>query len=147
MLDVAYKTVDDLTPGRAARIDEDRGTIRVCLDEHAPLADVVRQLNVEIDQLMASVRWFQLWNDEIVSRATPGSPLQIEYVFMKELPSGVGIAEKKGLVRVYINPILTTAQFAAAMNPATDEQLAAGRWFQMFAGEIIDNGPEPLSKV
>jgi hypothetical protein len=147
MLDVAYEAVDDLAPGRLARIDEDRGRIRVRLDEDAPLADAVRQLNIEIDQLMSSARWFQLWGDEIVSHNTPGRPLRIEYLLDKKVPHGVGVAEDKGILRVYIDPALTTVEFAAVMNPATKEHLAGGCWFQMYAGEIIDNSPEPMSQV
>lgn len=147
MLDVAYEAVDTLAPGRLARIDEDRGTIRVRLDKNEPLADVVRQLNVEIDQLMCSARWFQLWKDEIVSRDTPGCPLRIEYVLEKAEAYGVCVKERKGLVSVYIDPALNTAAFAAVMNPATKEQLDGGQWFQLYAGEIIDNGPEPMTRV
>jgi hypothetical protein len=33
------------------------------------------------------------------------------------------------------------------MNPATKKQLSGGRWFQLYAGEIIDNSPEPMSQV
>lgn len=149
MLDVAYEAVTDLAPGRLAKIDEDRGTIRVRLDKAAPLADVVRQLNVEIDQLMSSARWFQLWEDEIVCSNTPGSPLRIEYVFHPGVPRDIGacVAEFRGTVRVYICPSLDPEQFAAAMNPATEDFLAGGHWFQLYAGEIIDNSPEPVSQV
>lgn len=147
MLDVAYEAVDNLAPGRLARIDEDRGTIRVRLDRSAHLPDVVRQLNVEIDQLLSSSHWFQLWQDEIVSRDTPDCSLRVEYVLCEDVPPGVGIAEDRGVVRVYIDTALRTEEFAAAMNPATKDFLAGGQWFQLFAGEIIDNSPEPMSQV
>ncbi|MFD9463535.1 hypothetical protein [Streptomyces sp. NPDC060027] len=144
MLDVAYEAVDDLPPGRLARIDEDRGRIRVRLDRSAPLPDVVRQLNIEIADLMASARWFQLWDDEIVSHNTPGRPLRIEYVLDRKEDDGAILAELKGLLRVYIDPALNTAGFAASMNPVTRQHLDAGHWFQLYAGEIIDNSPEPM---
>jgi hypothetical protein len=147
MLDVAYEAVDDLTPGRLAKIDEDRGTIRVLLDKQAPLADVVRQLNVEIDQLMSTSHWFQLWKDEIVSRDTPGRPLSIEYLLEKEEDYPVCVKERRGVVSVFIDPALDTVQFAAAMNPATKQHLDGGQWFQLYGGEIIDNSPEPMSQV
>jgi hypothetical protein len=147
MLDVTYEAVNDLPPGRLAKIDEDRGRIRVRLDENEPLADVVAQLNVEIDRLMRSARWFQLWGGEIVSRNTPDRPLRIEYLLEKREDYGAFIEERKGLVSVYIDPSLDTAGFAAAMNPATDRFLAAGCWFQLYGGEIIDIGPEPMSQV
>jgi hypothetical protein len=147
MLDVAYIAVDDLMPGRLAKIDEDRGKIRVRLDKHAPLADVVRQLNIEIDHLMSSSHWFQLWKDEIVGRDSPGCPLRIEYLLEQEEDYPVCVKERKGLVSVHIDPALDTVQFAAAMNPATKQHLDGGQWFQLYAGEIIDNSPEPMSQV
>lgn len=148
MLDVAYIAADDLPPGRLARIDEDRGKIRVRLDRRAPLAAVVRQLNIEIDQFLTTSHWYQLWEDEIVSRDTPKCSLRVVYRIDLRVPGpDIGIGERRGLVTVYIPPTFDTEQFAAAMNPVTKEQLAGGRWFQMFAGEIIDNSPEPMSQV
>jgi hypothetical protein len=149
MLDVAYEAVDDLPPGRLARIDEDRGRIRVHLDEHADLQDVIRQLNIEVDHLMSSAHWFQLWDDEIVSSNTPDRPLRVEYLLRSWVPAAMGVCvtEDKGLVRVYVCPTLNTTDFAAWMNPAAKTHLEAGHWFQLYAGEIIDNGPEPMSRV
>jgi hypothetical protein len=149
MLDVAYEAVTDLPPGRLAAIDEDRGTIRVRVDKHEDLAAVVRQLNIEVERLMSSSHWFQLWKDEIVSRDTPGCPLRIQYVLHPTVPReiGVGVAEGRGIVRVYIHPHLKVDQFAAAMNPVSDNFLAGGQWFQLYGGEIIDNSPEPMSHI
>lgn len=147
MLDVAYEAVGNLEPGRLAKIDEDRGTIRVRLDRREDLEPVVRQLNIEIDDLMSSSHWFQLWGDEIVSRDTPDAPLRIQYILIPNVPNGVGVKEHKGTVRVYIGGGMTVEEFAAAMNPATTDFLAGGQWFQLYAGEIVDNGPEPMSKV
>ena len=147
MLDVAYQAVTDLAPGTLAKIDEDRGRIRVRLDKNASLADVVPQLNIEIDVLMRSARWFQLWEDEIVSCNTPSRPLRIVYVLEKREEDGAYVEELKGLLTVYIDPDLETAEFAACMNPVTDKHLAGGHWFQLYDGEIIDNSPEPMSQV
>ena len=147
MLDVTYEAVIDLLPGRLAEISEDRGRIRVRLDKHEPLAAVVAQLNIEIDELMNSARWFQLWADEIVSCNTPDRPLRIEYLLEKREQHGTYVEERKGLVSVFIDPALDTEAFAAAMNPVTRNFLDRNQWFQLYAGEIIDNGPEPVSKV
>ena len=137
MLDVTYEAVNDLPQGRLAKIDEDRGCIRVRLDKREPLPEVVRRLNTEIDTLMSASHWFQLWRDEVVSRATPGSPLRIKYLLHRLVPGTAIALEGKGLVEVHIDPSLDTEQFAAAMNEVTKEQLDGGRWFQMYAGEII----------
>jgi hypothetical protein len=147
MLDVAYEAVSDMPPGRLAKIDEDRGRIRVRLDRSARLDDVVRQLNIEIDDLMRRSNWFQLWGDEIISHTTPGRPLGIEYLLQQREDQCVFVEERKGLVSVFIDPALSVAEFAAVMNPATKQQLDAGHWFQLYAGEIIDNSPEPMSQV
>ncbi|MER5584049.1 hypothetical protein ABT090_20755 [Streptomyces asoensis] len=144
MLDVAYKAVEDLAPGRLATIDEDRGTIRIRLDKNESLAAVVRQLNTEIERLLTTSHWFQLWKTEIVSRDTPGCPLRIQYLFHSGVPRALGacVGESRGTVRVYICPELTTEQFAAAMTEASRKFLAGGHWFQLYAGQIIDNSPE-----
>lgn len=144
MLDVTYEAVNDLPPGRLARIEEDRGLIRVRLDETEPLDVVVQQLNIEIDHLMSGARWFQLWGEEIVSRDTPGCPLRVRYV-LKDWPiEEAYVAEDRGVVSVYISQNLTVPQFAAAVTQGIKQLLAGGRWFQMYAGEIIDNSPEPM---
>jgi hypothetical protein len=147
VLDVAYEAVEDLPPGRLAEIKEGRGRIRVRLDKNESLADVVRQLNIEIERLMSSAHWFQLWGDEIVSRATPGCPLRIRYILKDWEIDKPAVAEDRGVVSVYINQKMTVKQFAVAMNPATREHLAGGRWFQLHAGEIIDSSPEPMTQV
>jgi hypothetical protein len=147
MLDVTYEAVDYLEPGRLARIDVDRGKVRVLLDESQPLKDVVRQLNIEADELMATCTWFQLWGTEIVSRNTPDAPLRVQYCLVEEAPHGVGIGEDKGIVTIYISTSMDTKAFAASMNPAADDFLSGGHWFQLHDGEIIDNGPEPMSRV
>jgi hypothetical protein len=149
MLHVAYEAVEDLPPGRLADIDEDRGRIRVRLDKTQPLADVVRQLNIETDRLMSTAHWFQLWDTEIIGRDTPGSPLRVEYILCPRIPPelGAGVAEDRGTVHVYICPAQDTERFAAVMNKATRDLLAGGQWFQLYAGEIIDNSHEPMNKV
>lgn len=142
MLHVTYEAIDSLEPGRLARIEETRGRVRVLLDRREPLADVVCQLNVEVDDLMSLARWFQLWDDEIVSRATPGSPLRAVYLLHARQPNGAVVREDKGLITVYVDPSLSVDHFAAAMNMASREVLAGGHWFQLYAGEIVDSGPE-----
>lgn len=139
MLDVTYEAVDDLAPGILAKIDEDKGWIRVRLSETGKLPDVVAQLNDEISKLMRSARWFQLWRDEIVSSNTPGRPLHIEYVLERKEDHGTYVKECRGILTVFIDPVLNVKEFAAAMNPVTRKHLDGGHWFQLFGGEIIDN--------
>lgn len=147
MLDVTYEAVDDLPAGRYADIRETRGRVHIRLDRTQPIATVVRQLNIEIEDLLASATWFQLWGDEIVSRATPDAPIRIRYALLPGAPKGAGIAEDKGLLSFYINPDQDTEQLAASLNPAVARLLAGGRWFQLYAGEIIDHSPEPARQA
>ncbi|MFH8926328.1 hypothetical protein ACH4D4_04665 [Streptomyces pristinaespiralis] len=149
MLDVTYEAVDDLAPGQLADVEEDRGRVRFRLDRTSPLADVVRQLNIELDRLLSAARWFQMWGSEFVSRNTPGCPLRVEYVLHPEMPRsiGVGIAEERGIVRVYISPDLDVEEFTASMNPISMGILEGGHWFQLYGGEIVDNSPEPANRV
>lgn len=143
MLDVTYEAVDDLAPGQLADIDEERGRVRVRLDRTAPLVDVIHKLNIELDRLMRSAHWFQLWGDEIVSRDTPGQPLSVQYFLERKVPDASFMEERKGLVSVFVDPALDTVGFAASINPALRDFLDGGQWFQLYAGEIIDNSPEP----
>ncbi|MEH0417909.1 hypothetical protein [Streptomyces sp. B21-083] len=147
MLDVAYEAVEDLAPGRLAQIDEERGRIRIRLDRNAPLEDVVGRLNIEVDDLMRSARWFQLWKDDIVSCNSPGRPLRVEYLLECKEEDGAYVEERKGLLSVFIDPSLSVDEFAAVMNPVTEEHLAGGQWFQLYGGEIIDNSPEPARRA
>lgn len=145
MLHVTYEAVEDLDPGRLAQIVEDRGRIQVRLDRSAALADVVRQLNIEVEDLMSAACWFQLWKDQIISRDTPGAPLRIQYLLYREEAGGAVVLESRGLVRVHVDPCLSVEEFAAAMNPASEEFLRGGQWFQLFAGQIVDMSPEPAN--
>jgi hypothetical protein len=146
MLDVTYEAVE-MEQGRLAEIEEDRGTIRVRLDRNRSLAAVVRQLNSELWQLLTSSYWYQLWGNEIVGRDTPLRSLRVVCHVERKTDESVAIEERKGLVSIYIDPALTVDEFAAAMNPAIVKFLSRGHWFQMFAGEIIDNAPTSTSQV
>lgn len=140
MLCVTYEAVEDLAPGRLAWIDEDRGSLRVELDKNAPLEDVVRQLNIEFEELLAEAHWFQLWRGEIVSRYTPDAPLSVHFILERlrcQPPDTAAVLEDRGLVKVHIDPGLDTEMFAAAMNPGVRQLLHAGQWFQLYAGEIV----------
>lgn len=141
MLNVTYEAVEDLEPKRLARIDEERGAVHIKLDKSEPLEDVVRQLNIEMVQFLDRADWFQLWNQEILSRYTPHKPLAVWYLLERREPFGVALQEGRGVVKVYIDPILTTEEFAAVMNPTVQNLLQGGQWFQLYAGEIIEQGP------
>jgi hypothetical protein len=140
MLCVTYEAVSDLAPGRLAWIDEGRGSLRVEVDKNAPLKDVVRQLNIEFDELMAEANWFQLWRGEVISRRTPDAPLSVRFHLRRlkdQPPETAAVLEARGLVKVHIDPALTTEEFAAAMNPGVRQLLDGRQWFQLYGGEIV----------
>lgn len=147
MLHVIYEAAEDLEPGRLARIDEERGRVHITVDKFAPLRQVIRQLNIEMDQFLQSAEWYQLWGKEIASRHNPDAPLQLEYIPLPGAPDGAAITEDKGVVHVYVDPDQTTEQFVAAANPAVKDFLDGGCWFQLYAGEIIGHIPAPMSQV
>lgn len=147
MLHVTYEAVDDLPPGRLVDIDEGGGRVDIRLDQDAPLEDVLREFNIEVDRMVRSARWFQFWDDEIVSWNTPSKPLRIEYVLEKKEHRGVVFEEKKGDLRACVDPDIDVARFAAVMNVLTAQHIAGGRWFQLYGGEIFDHGPESMSQV
>lgn len=147
MLHVTYEAVDDLPPGRLVQIDEDGGRVDIRLDQREPLEDVVRQFNIEIHGMVRSARWFQLWDDEIVSWNTPAKPLRIEFLMERKERLGVVFAEDKGDLKAFVDPDIDVERFAAVMNILTAQHLSGGRWFQLYGGEIYDVGPEPMSRI
>lgn len=147
MLYVTYEAVADLPPGRLVHVDEDGGRVAIRLDRNAPLEEVVRQFNIEVDSMVRSARWFQLWDDEIVSCNTPQKPLRIEYILEKREYRGAVFEERKGDLKAFVDPDIDVARFAAVMNPLTAQHLSGGRWFQLYGGEIFDHASEPMSQV
>jgi hypothetical protein len=148
LLNVTYEAVEDLAPGRLAKIDEARGTVTVSLDKNAPLTDVMRQLNTEMRQFLARADWYQLWGTEIASRHNPQAPLSLEFIFYPgPMPAPVWIREDKGEVHIWVEPGHTVEEFVAAINPAVQDFLDGGCWFQLYAGEIIDRTSHPMSRI
>lgn len=147
MLHVTYEAVANLPGGQPVHIDEGHGRVEIQFDRNAPLEDVVRQFNIEIDRMVRSARWFQLWDDEIVSCNTPQRPLRIEFLLEMEEPLGVIFKEGKGDLKAFVDPAMDVERFAAVMNVLTAEHISGGRWFQLYGGEIHDVSPESVSQV
>jgi hypothetical protein len=147
MLHVTYEAVNDLPPGSPVHVDEDRGRVAIRFDGNAPLRDVVRDFNIEIDRMVRSARWFQLWDDEIVSSNSPRHPLRIEFILEEREHQGVVFEERKGDLKAFVDPDIDVTRFAAVMNKLTAQHLSGGRWFQLYGGEIHDVSPGSMSKV
>ncbi|MFJ7111734.1 hypothetical protein ACIQW4_00970 [Streptomyces albogriseolus] len=147
MLDVTYKAVDDLPGGKLVDIHEDRGRLCIRLAADQPFAAVIRELNLQVERLLNSGTWYQWWDGEIISCATPDRPLRIRYVFRDWVTDAVVIGEDRGLVTIYIDPSLDVERFAAAVTEAIRGALDGGQWFQLYAGEIIGHSPDSMSQV
>ena len=147
MLRVTYDAVDDLAPNTFVHIDEGGGMVAIYLDRNAPLKDVVRQFNAEIDRMVRSARWFQLWDDEIVSCNSPSKALRIVFLLEQRERHGVVFEERKGDLKAFVDPAIDVTRFAAVMNTLTAKHISGGRWFQLHGGEIHDVSQEPMSRV
>jgi hypothetical protein len=152
MLRVTYEAADDLQPGRLVDIEEDRGLIRVRIDQTLQAPDYTAALNTELARFLTRAEWFQLWKDQIVSPKDVDSPVRVVYQLDEfgELEFGdvVEIREHKGLVRILVYPDADVDQFVSGLNPAIRELLDGGQWFQHWRGEIVDmTSPETMSRI
>lgn len=145
MLDVTYE-VGVLAQGRAAALVEDRGRVAVRIAPDAPLSVVLLELNGEVAKLLSKCSWFQVWDGEVVSYASPGS-LRVVFLLDRKEPDGIELRERRGLLTVHVDPDLTPAELAAVLNSTSLQLLDAGRWFQLYAGEVIDMCPASLSRM
>lgn len=137
MLRVVYEAADHVL-GQAVEIREKRGRVEVRIDKYATADEFVRALNPAIELFMTGCGWFQIWKGEIVSIASPGSPLRVEYE-VDDLGPGqiVEIRESRGLVGIHVARTATADEFVRALNPSIEEFLAGGQWFQLWKGEIV----------
>ncbi|MGW4603666.1 hypothetical protein ACWENS_10395 [Streptomyces sp. NPDC004532] len=152
MLRVEYEATDDLEPGQAVQIDEDRGLIRVRVDKSLDAPAYTAALNEELDRFLSEAEWFQVRKDQILSPQHPDKPVRVVYridqVGELDDEAAIEIREGMGLVLILVDPTASVERFVAAMNPAIVKFLSGGRWFQFFAGEIVDmTSPESVSRV
>lgn len=137
MLRVVYK-VADLKPGTVSDWREDRGLVQIRITTGATPQDFVPSLNATLADFLANANWYQLWQGEVVSINSPGSPLRVTFELSQLRPAPlVDIRERKGLVTLHVSPRATAEQFAQALNPSIEQFLDAGQWFQLWNGEII----------
>lgn len=73
MLQVTYELAD-LGHGMPVEVRETRGAIRVRIDRHATLEELIAALNPVIGELLAGGQWFQVWKGEIVTVDSPQDP-------------------------------------------------------------------------
>jgi hypothetical protein len=139
MLRVVYGTTPYLRLGRPVEIRETRGHISVRIREGADADEYTAALNDALKTFLADCNWFQIWRGRIISANYPESPLTVTYQAddQIDLRRCVEVRESCGLVVVHVASLATADQFVDAMNPATEQFLAGGQWFQLWQGEII----------
>ncbi|MFJ3984331.1 hypothetical protein [Streptomyces fungicidicus] len=142
MLHVVYEATTDLTAGRIVEITETRGWVTIKLRAGTLAHDYLTPLNDALGRFVGQCSWFQIWRGQIISAASPDSPLSVRYVADPDvdLRTSVQIREHRGVVRLHVSPGLPAELLARAVNPAIERFLAGGQWFQFWQGEIVTMG-------
>lgn len=144
MLRVVYEAVESLESGGLAHISEVRGGTRVCVVRGSEVEAYTHALNVAMQEFLDGAEWFQLWRDEVIARSDGTCSLNVVFS-IHDLDDGdyVEIQESKGLVDIRVERTASVDQFVKAANPAIQEFLDGGQWFQLWQGEIVDmDSPE-----
>lgn len=139
MLCVEYEASPDLAPGETVEIRETRGRLRVRVDRDAPIDQCAEALNDALKEFLADCGWFQIWRGRIISADSPESPLTVQYVVDPKLDwrKVIELRESCGLVQIHVASTATVTDFVSVINPAIEDFLAGGQWFQLWEGEII----------
>lgn len=148
MLRVVYETSHDLAPGEVAKIIETRGLVTIKLRAGARASDYIPPLNAAVKDFVDQCGWFQIWRGQIISAASPESPLTVQYIAdpTVDLRSGVQIREDRGTVHLHVCPSAPADLMVRFLNPAIATFLAGKQWFQLWQGEIVTmDSPETVS--
>lgn len=139
MLRVVYQASQDLEPGEVVDIQESRGRVDIKIRIGTRAEHYVPALNAKLKEFVDQCGWFQIWRGQIISAASPDSPLTIQYEPDPgvSLAQGVQIRELRGVVRLHICPALTSEELAVAVNKPIELFLAGKQWFQLWQGEIV----------
>lgn len=137
MLRAVYEAAN-LEHGVISDWREDRGLLQISVARHASPPEFTRSLNRTLADVLASAHWYQVWRGEVMSIASPSSPLRVHFQISDFSPAPlVDMRERKGLVTVHVSPDAKADEFVHALNPVVAELLAGGQWFQHWKGEIV----------
>lgn len=148
MLRVVYEASRDLDHGQIVEIRETRGRVTIKLRYGTRAEQYIPPLNSALKTFVDECGWFQIWRGQIISAASPDSPLAVRFepdptVSRKQ---GVHIRELRGLVRLHACPDLTAEELALAVNRPIELFLAGKQWFQFWEGEIVTmDSPETVT--
>lgn len=137
MLRVVYQAAD-LAPGVLSDWREDRGLVEIRVARGLEPVDFIPSLNETLLDFVNTAQWYQLWEGEVVSAASPKSPLRVTFELSSpSLEAPVEIREHKGHVALLVHPVTSTGMFLGTLNRSIEEFLAGGQWFQLWHGEIV----------
>ena len=137
MLRAVYEAAD-LDAGVISDWREDRGLLQIRVARHAKPEEFTQALNGTLADILERAHWYQVWRGEVISIASPASPLRVHFRISDFTPAPlVDMRERKGLVTVNVSPDALVDEFAQALNAAVGELLAGGQWFQLWRGEIV----------
>lgn len=137
MLRAVYEAAD-LDAGVISNWREDRGLLQISVARHATPAEFTQALNGTLADILECAHWFQVWRGEVISIASPSSPLRVRFQLSDFSPAPlVDMRERKGLVTIHVAPDALVDEFVQALNAAVGELLAGGQWFQLWHGEIV----------
>ncbi|MGW0904924.1 hypothetical protein [Streptomyces sp. NPDC002853] len=138
MLRVVYRATDDLAGGAFSDWREDRGLVEISVARRASPRQFIPSLNRTLADFLSQAEWYQIWEGEVISAKSPGSPLSCTFELSRLRPAPLlDIREDKGLVALHISPLASVDVLVNAINPAIEEFLAGGCWFQLWRGEIV----------
>jgi hypothetical protein len=137
MLRAVYEAAD-LDAGVISDWHEDRGLLKIRVASQATPEEFTRSLNGTLADILERAHWYQMWKGEVISIASPSSPLRVQFQISNFSPAPlVDMRERKGLVTVNVSPEAQVDEFVHALNAALEELLAGGQWFQLWRGEIV----------
>ncbi|TXS48895.1 hypothetical protein [Streptomyces sp. OR43] len=137
MLRAVYEAAD-LDAGVISNWREDRGLLQISVARHATPTQFTQALNATLADILECAHWYQVWRGEVISIASPSSPLRVRFQISDFSPAPlVDMRERKGLVTIHVSPDALVDEFVQALNAAVGELLAGGQWFQLWRGEIV----------
>lgn len=135
---VVYRAADDLAHGKLSDWRESRGLVEIAVARHAKPHEFIPSLNRTLADFLAQAEWYQIWEGEVISAQSPGSPLSCTFELSRLRPAPLlHIREHKGLVALHVSPLARVEQLVNQINPSIEEFLAGGCWFQLWRGEIV----------
>lgn len=137
MLRVVYQAAD-LPAGILSDWREGRGFVEIRVARAAEANDFIPSLNATLRDFLAHAEWYQLWEGEVISASHPQSPLRVTFELARINPCPTAyIREDRGEVIMRVSPTASIEQIVHTLNPAIEEFLAGGQWFQLWHGEIV----------